>query len=173
MILCLDLDGCVVEYDFPRIVKEYFGVDLSPEKIFAYDLADVLGVSNDEINNMFYDQVWGEPQFVEDAIPTLKGWLDKNYVIGILSNRVKYMNIDGLIRWLTHYSIPYSFIIVKTGAKFDFHIDDSPAKLMSVDAKTKLLYNQPWNKRCLNVKRELKRVKNWQEIREIINGRNS
>lgn len=168
MIICIDLDGVVVRYDFHRLAKQYFGVKLPEDEIFAYDLADVLGVSPDEINDMFKEQVWGKPKFIEGAVETMRGWLNK-YVIGILSNRTKYMNIEGLIQWMEHYKIPFSFVVTKLKTyPFAYHIDDSPSKLMKVNAENKILFNQPWNKRCLNIKNGMIRVNNWQEIREII-----
>src|SRR3990167_3803382 len=70
----IDMDGCVCEYDFPKIVKTFFGIDLSSQAIFAYDLADVLGVAPHLINQMFKQQVWGTPRFMPDAIETLTDW---------------------------------------------------------------------------------------------------
>ena len=57
MKIIVDLDGVVCKYNFPQIVKDYFGVDLSPKSIFAHDLADVLGVAPVSINTMFQEQV--------------------------------------------------------------------------------------------------------------------
>jgi len=167
MNICIDIDGVLCEYDFPKIVKEYFGVTLPADSIYAYDLADVLGVSSDEIDNMFKEQVWGEPNFVEGAVETLKEWESKGYGIAVLSNRIKYMGVAGLLSWLINSFIPFTSL-VKSCDVFDYHIDDSPAKLMRVNAKTKLLYNQSWNERCLDIKGGLRRVHNWQEIREIV-----
>lgn len=165
MRLCLDLDGCVVQYQFSKIVKNFFGVDLSPRAIFAYDLADVLGVAPILIDKMFHEQVWGEPNFIEGAVETLIEWQDKNYELVIFSNRVKYMRYDGLAEWLTDWRIPFSGIDGGQGS-YDVHIDDSPSKLMATDSKLKLLFNQPWNTRCINITGKLERVFNWEEIKE-------
>src|SRR3990167_3071080 len=75
--ICLDLDGCICEYNFPKIVKNFFGVDLSSKMIFAYDLADVLGVAPALINIMFREQVYGKPIMVEGAIDTLRKWREE------------------------------------------------------------------------------------------------
>lgn len=165
--ICMDLDGCICEYDFPKIVKNFFGVDLSSQAIFAYDLADVLGVAPVLINTMFKEQVYGKPNLVEGAIETLKEWKLKGYELIIFSNRVKYMGYEGLTHWLIDWQIPFNDIDGGQGEYF-IHIDDSPAKLMATDSKIKLLFDQPWNRRCHNITGELIRMKNWEGIRTYV-----
>lgn len=161
--ICIDLDGVICEYNFPKIVKGFFGVELSARDIFAYDLADVLGVSHIDIDTMFQEQVYGKPIFLPGAIETLKEWQVKNYKLAIFSNRVKYMGESGLMNWLIDWQVPFTDIDDGKGI-YDIHIDDSPSKLMATDSKIKLLYSQPWNERCLNITGKLRRVKSWQEI---------
>ena len=165
--LCLDLDGCICEYNFPKIVKDFFGVDLSAQMIFAYDLADVLGVAPALINTMFSEQVYGKPSLVEGAIGTLKEWKSKGYELVIYSNRVKYMGYEGLAKWLIEWQVPFSGIDGGQGS-YDVHLDDSPAKLMATDSTIKLLFDQPWNQRCHNITGKLIRVKSWQEVRDYV-----
>jgi len=165
--ICVDIDGVICEYDFPKIVKNFFGVVLFSEMFFAYDLADVLGVAPVLINIMFQEQVYGKPNFVTGAIETLREWKSKGYKIDIFSNRIKYMGRLRLARWLVESDIPFDSIGDGMEA-YDFHIDDSPSKLMSTDSKVKLLFNQPWNERCLNITGELKRVYDWNEIRKAV-----
>ena len=164
--ICVDIDGCLCEYQFPQIVKSFFGVSIEKYAIYAYDLADVLGVSHLMIDTMFKEQVWGKPTFMPDALETLQEWVDK-YTILIYSNRVKYMGRQGLSDWLLGYNIPYTWI-TEGKQEYDIHIDDSPAKLMSTNSKVKLLYSQSWNARCLDITDSLRRVHNWKEIRDII-----
>ena len=164
MRLCLDLDGVICEYQFDKIVKSFFGIDLSARMIFAYNLADVLGVAPALINTMFKEQVYGKPNLVEGALDTLKEWKSKGFELIIYSNRVKYMGYEGLARWLIEYQIPFSGIDGGKG-EYDVHIDDSPSKLMGTNSKLKLLYDRPWNERCLNITGELCRVYNWAEVK--------
>ncbi len=166
--ILVDIDGVICTYDFPKIVKNFFGVDLSPQAIFAYDLADVLGVAPSLIDLMFKEQVYGKPNFIDGALDTLREWESKGYEIGIMSNRVKYMGQMGLVTWLVDNEIPFSGTD-RTGLdNYDFHIDDSPAKLASTNSKVKLLYTQPWNLRCLNIENKLTRVNSWEEIKSIV-----
>jgi len=162
--ICIDIDGVICEYDFPKIVKNFLGVDLSSKMIFAYDLADVLGVAPSLIDAMFQNQVFGKPNFITGAIATLEEWEAKGYDLAIFSNRIKYMGYGKLEGWLTEWQIPYSRIDEGKG-EYEFHIDDSPGKLMTTKSAVKLLYNQPWNERCLNIQGGLKRVYNWAEIK--------
>uniref|UniRef100_A0A6M3LT47 5' nucleotidase n=1 Tax=viral metagenome TaxID=1070528 RepID=A0A6M3LT47_9ZZZZ len=164
--ICIDIDGCLCEYNFPKIVRDFFGVDLSAQAIFAYDLADVLGVAPSLINTMFKEQVYGKPNFVEGAIATLKEWESNGYELVIYSNRVKYMGYKGLARWLVDWQIPFSGID-EGQSEYDVHIDDSPSKLMATDSKLKLLFRQPWNTRCVNITGKLRRVRSWEEIRDV------
>jgi len=166
--LLLDLDGCIVQYDFPRIVKDFFEVDISSQAIFAYDLADVLGVKPSLINTMFEAQVHGKPCFIDGSLDILNEWESKGYELIIFSNRVKYMGEIGLIKWLIDNRIPFDGIDVNGTGEYFAHIDDSPAKLAATNSEVKLLYAQPWNTRCLDIDRKFSRVHSWQEIREII-----
>jgi len=165
--ILVDIDGVICAYDFKFLVKKYFNVDLSPREIYAYDLADVLGVSNLEIDVMFKEQVFGEPTFNEGALETLNEWRGKHEII-IYSNRVKYMGQLELERWLNRYNIPFDDLVTKWLGTYDVHIDDSPAKLMNTNSTLKLLYEQSWNVKCLDIQNKLTRVKDWQEIRGLV-----
>jgi len=166
--LLLDLDGCVVEYNFPKIVKSFFGVDISKYQIYAYDLADVLGVAPIMINTMFKEQVFGKPNFIENALETLNEWKGR-HEITIFTNRIKYMSTKGLVEWLVEWDIPFHGIDVLGTEDYDVHIDDSPAKLRTTNSKMKVLYTQPWNERCLDIDKMFTRVSNWKELRRLIN----
>ena len=169
MKILLDIDGVTTEYNFPKLVKNFFGVDISKYQIYAYDLADVLGVSPMMINNMFKEQVYGKPTFTEGALETLNEWYGKNEII-IYSNRTKYMKDIELVQWLIGSGIPFNGISIEGKDNCNYCIDDSPAKLMNTICKRKLLFTQPWNKRCMDITHSLERVNSWREIREIVGG---
>ncbi len=166
--ILIDIDGVICEYDFPRIVKEKFDILLDPESIFAYDLADVLGVSPVDIDNMFRGQVYGPARFIKGSLEVLNQWQDKGYDIEIFSNRVKYMGKDGLIQWLIGNNIPFNGIDLNGKGRYDYHIDDSPGKLASTDSLHKILFNHPWNRRCLDIHKLFNRVFSWEEIKTLV-----
>lgn len=166
--LLLDIDGVICEYQFSKIVKSFFGIDLSSKAIFAYDLADVLGVAPALINTMFKEQVYGPPNFINGSLEVLQSWKDKGYRILIFSNRVKYMGIFALGQWLIDYKIPFDDIDIYATGEYDYHIDDVPSKLASTQSITKLLYTQPWNKGCLDIQKQMIRVNSWVEIKNIV-----
>ncbi len=166
--ILLDIDGVICEYDFPKIVKDFFKVDLSNQAIFAYDLADVLGVAPVLINTMFKNQVYGKPNFIDGSLDILREWESKRYELTIFSNRVKYMGDYQLVKWLVDNQIPFSSIDVSGTGTYDFHVDDSPSKLAATKSTFKLLYSQPWNRRCLDINKCLIRVTSWQEIKNLV-----
>ncbi len=165
--LLLDLDGVICEYQFDKIVRDFFGVKLT-SPIFAYDLADVLGVTHEQINKMFQEQVYGKPHFVDGSLEILKEWDKKDYLLMIFTNRVKYMGAEGLFKWLIENGIPFNGIDDDNGLEYDFHLDDSPAKLATTNSKVKLLYSQPWNRQCIDIFKQFRRVEGWHEIKEIV-----
>jgi 5'(3')-deoxyribonucleotidase len=163
------LDGVVCEYDIPKLVKNFFGVDISKYIISAYDIADFLGVSSIAVNTMFKEQVFGKPNFIEGSIETLKEWESKGHELVIFSNRTKYMGYNRLAEWLMIWKVPFSGIDGGKG-EYDIQIDDYPKKLRDTNSKLKLLFDQPWNRECKNIENALKRVYNWQDIkREVSN----
>ncbi len=168
MRLLIDLDGVICEYKFSLLVKNFFGVDLSSKAIFAYDLADVLGVAPALINTMFKEQVYGPPNFINGSLEVLQSWKDKGYRILIFSNRVKFMGIFALRQWLINYKIPFDDIDIYATGEYDFQIDDSPSKLAAPKSIIKLLYTQPWNKGCLDIQKQMIRVNSWVEIKSIV-----
>ncbi len=165
--ICVDLDGVICGYDFPRIVKDYFGVSLDPQSIFAYDLADVLGVSPEEIHHMFEEQIYSAPNFVKGAWETLREWQAKGYELSIFSNRGEYMGQEEFREWLTRWFIPFDYLTIGY-EEYDVHIDDSPSKLMATDSRLKLLFDRPWNQRCLNITGRIERVYNWGDIKKKV-----
>ncbi len=168
MRLLLDIDGTLCSYPFKSMVKKCFNVDLDPLSIYAYDLADVLGVSTDSINDMFKEQVFGKPTFEDNALGILNEWHKENSIV-IYTNRLKYMSPRELLIWITDNKIPCDGVDMNGTGYYDVYIDDSPAKLMSVKSAIKLLYAQSWNQNCLNITKELRRVNSWLQVKEVLN----
>jgi len=166
--ILLDIDGCITTYNFEVLVLKHFKVDITGLVISAYDLADLLGVSNLAIDMMFKDTIWGKPDFQKDALEVLNGWKRQGHELVIHSSRVNYMGEIGLASWLVDNKIPFSGIDI-TGryGEYDAQIDDRPSKLKNANSKLKLLYNTSYNQSCANIEKDLMRVYNWQEVRNV------
>ena len=164
-ILC-DVDGCICSYPFPKIIKKYFGVSIPTKAIFAYSLEDCLGVSSAVVGVMFKVEAMQAPVFIKGALDALKQLRAEGHLIFIYTNRVRFMTDGELVDWLQLYGIPFDCLYKGQERVFDFHVDDSPAKLMGTNGlvKRKLLFDQPWNKGCLNITGKLERVKSWKAV---------
>lgn len=174
--IIVDIDGCIAKYDFPTLTKQYFGKSIPNKGVWTYSLEDSLGVASRHIIDMFTEEVFAPPNFVQGALGALKHFISKDYNVCIHTNRLKFMEVNELEDWLNKWGIPYSSIIVNGDLPgyVHAHVDDSPKKLMYTDDNTTvkhlLLFDNPWNRQCLNITGKLHRVKTWKEIREVVNG---
>jgi len=174
--LLIDIDGVICQYDFPRLTKQYFGVEVPNAGVFTYSLEDSLGLPPKAISDMFAKEVFAEPNMIPGAIQQLERFIDSGYAVLIYSNRLHWMTQEELGDWLDKWGIPYTDVI--NGGQLPSYIhgyvDDSPVKLLSVDEQTivkhLILFTNPWNKRCLDILGKFERAKNWNQVRRIING---
>uniref|UniRef100_A0A6M3L955 5' nucleotidase n=1 Tax=viral metagenome TaxID=1070528 RepID=A0A6M3L955_9ZZZZ len=175
-IIC-DIDGVICKYDFPKLIKKYFGVMIPNKGIFTYSLEDALGVPPKAVNNMFAREVFNPPNLVKGVVDNLNYFIDKDYAVLIYTNRLHFMTQGELGDWLETWGIPYTDII--NGGELPTyvhaHIDDSPRKLLQVDEDTtvkhRILFSNPWNRGCLDILGKFERAKTWGEIRRIIDER--
>ncbi len=175
--IIMDIDGVVSRFAFALMIKKYFGVSIPNSKISCYSIEDCLGVSPEAVTRMFAEENKAPPVFVPGAIESLKYLMAKDYDIYILSDRLKFMGMDTLVDWIERWHIPYSAVVTadELPSYVYAHVDDSPAKLMSVRDKAvvkhSILFSNPWNKNCLNIENAMDTAKNWKEVRGIIDGR--
>ena len=173
--IIVDLDGVTVQYNFAEIIQKDFGHTVINSGIWCCSIEDSLGVSPEAVTKMFQVENKAKPNFMPGAIETLKYFLAKDYEVYILTNRLYFMTKEELVAWLEKYRIPYSGLVTNGDLPFyaHAHIDDSPTKLMSVrdkiEVKHSILFENPWNKKCLNIKGEMERAKNWGQVRRIVN----
>lgn len=174
--ILIDIDGCVAQYDFPRIVKKHFGVEVANKQVQLYSLEDCLGLPSEQVNGMFKTEAFEPPNLIRGAVRALDWLVVNDWNVCIHSNRVKFMGKEGLEDWLDKYSIPYS--VVLNGDALPCYVqaavDDYPSKLLRIDEETTvkklLLFNQPWNEMCLDLLRKFTRVNNWTQVMEELNG---
>ena len=175
--IVIDIDGVVAQYNFSRMLKKYFGVAIPNSWIYSHSIEDCLGLPSKDVWQMFLKEAKEPPDFVDGAIPALKE-LHRRHTLFIYTHRLKFMGLPQLREWLDRWGIPYDYIFfddLVPKHSFDYHIDDSPQKLMDMNdtVKHKLLFDQPWNRRCKNITGKLRRVKGWQEVLEVINNARS
>ena len=174
--LLIDIDGVICQYDFPRLTKQYFGIEIPNEGIYTYSLEDALGVSSKAISDMFAQEVFGKPNFVTDAVKYLKYFLDNGYAVNIYSNRLCWMTQEELGDWLDKWGVPYTDVTNGGGLPSYIHgyVDDCPSKLLGIDEQTTvkhlILFSNPWNTHCLDILNKFTRAKSWLEIRRILDG---
>ncbi len=171
--LIVDVDGCIAQYDFPAILKKYFGVTLTNKDIYAYSLEDCLGTSSAAIEDIFIKECFAPPNFIPGAINTLKYLMARDDEIYILTNRLHFMSETEFEEWAEKYGIPYTAILNGRLPEYAHaQVDDHAVKLMNTQqlttVKHSILFNAPWNRRCLNVTGQLERAKNWGQVKEII-----
>ena len=165
--ICLDLDGVVCEYDFPRMIKEDFGIDIRTEDIYTYDIDDILGVTKEAVKAMFKKRVYDPARCEPDARDTMEEWIERGYKILVYSSRSSLMGSVTLELWIDENHIPCTHLTTGQG-EYDIHIDDRPSKLAATDSRHKLLYNRPWNRGCWDIKHQFRRVYDWKEIKERV-----
>lgn len=176
MVILVDLDGTVVHYDFPKLIKKWFKVEVPDKLIQCYSLEEALGVPTALIAEMFEAAVFYEPEFVPGALAALRSFISNGHEVGIYSNRLIWMTTGELSGWMEKHSIPYTGIETNKTLPSYVHafVDDSPVKLMNVDytieVKNLILLDQPWNRKCLNIMGRMQRAKNWAQVRGIIKG---
>jgi len=176
MRLLIDIDGVICTYDFPALTKKYFGVSVPNNSIWTYSLEESLGVSTEEVVAMFEEVAFEEPKFTHKALESLGELVRRDHYVWLYSNRIHFMGHQLLSDWVWDNNIPH-IGVVRNIEKFkdlwgyvDYHIDDSPTKLMNLGDFTnhKLLFSRPWNCRCLDIQNQLTRVMNWDDIMEIL-----
>ena len=175
--LLVDIDGVICQYDFPRLTKQYFGVEIPNEGIYTYSLEDALGVPSKAVGDMFAKEVFAKPNFVDGAVNYLKYFLDNGYTVNIYSKRLHWMTQEELGNWLDKWGIPYTDVINGGGDLPSYihgYVDDSPTKLLKIDEQTTvkhlILFSNPWNVHCLDILGKFERAKNWLEVRRILDG---
>lgn len=174
MNIIIDIDGCICNYDFPTLIKKYFGVEVPNKAVLFYSLEDCLGLPPSAVTEMFREEVHAPPNFVPGAIKVMTDLLDDGHNISLFTNRIMFTSTYELENWLDKYEIPYTNIVLPESLPSYAHamIDDSPRKLLMADQITRikhlLLFDNPWNRKCLDVLHKFERVKTWGRVKRAI-----
>ena len=174
--IVVDIDGCVCQYDFPRLIKKHFGMGILPEWVWCYSLQESLGLPKNAVNRMFEEEAYKDPAFLPDALRVLERMVQGNNVY-ILSHRENIMGRRDFKVWLGRHHIPHTQIISCKTLPSHVHvaIDDYPTKLLEVASKTNvedlLLLVQPWNVQCRDLLNWFTWVESWKQIEEELYGK--
>ncbi len=170
--ILVDIDGVVAKYNFKAMLMKHFGITVPDSWIYAYSIEDCLGLPSQDVWRMFVEEAKEPPAFIDGAQDALKKLIRK-HTIYIYTNRVKIMGAAPLRQWLNDNHIPHDALYFNDlvhSDTYDYHIDDSPQKLMDTNGavRHKLLFDQPYNRKCKNITGKLQRVADWAEVLEVI-----
>ncbi|HOG18891.1 MAG TPA: hypothetical protein PKW37_00415 [Salinivirgaceae bacterium] len=194
-MIYVDCDDVISEStsSYIEIIKREFGIDKCFEDIKSFDLKKSFGLTEEQYK-LFFDIIHSHEELmkfkpVEGAIETMHEWAKKGNKIGIVTGRLTTA-YDSTIEWLANYKVPYDYFIIvdkynrtdidKTIAKpleylrslkIDFAIEDSlsTANYLAECPNVKVaLMDRPWN-RDDYINKNIVRVFNWKEIKELYN----
>lgn len=173
--LIVDVDGVIAQYNFPRMMKKWFGVSVKNEDIWCYSLEDALGLDPFLVEEMWVAEADEPAIFIPGAIKSLEELRLAGYKILIRSQRAKIMGAERLEGWLEENKIPFDQVLATPLDMPDYAhaaIDDRPSKLSLlnelVKVKTLILFDQPWNRQCLNIHGRFYRVKTWAQVKSVL-----
>jgi uncharacterized HAD superfamily protein len=180
----IDIDGVIIDFidEFIRFYRKKYPRfrKLRKSHIRSYDLGSILGLQRDEINELVeHTIINGKFELNEGADRVLREISGDN--IYICTSRPPRHH-DRTLKMLDNFDIPYRKILFKPEGRkleallmempgFDLFIEDNVAEAIRLSRLVKqvLVFKQPWNEGCLNVRRTLKYVNNWDEILTAVN----
>ncbi len=174
MNLGFDIDGVIADFSEPLIqaIKRNYGVTLSEEDIYCFDLNLVLGITKAEETQLVSEVLKGDLPLYSGAREVLAQLSREGHSIFLLTGRWSYLR-NATELWLKEKSVPYTELhLLTVGKKYevdiaglDLIVEDSLKEALEWTQRVKnvLVYDHPWNQ-TLNVKGLTKRVHNWNEI---------
>lgn len=179
MNLCIDIDGTITEpYYWLRRANEYFKTNIQPKDVTAYEIHKVLGIEEVAFRQFYnsYGKLLHKEAKIRFGVRQMINKLQQNHQIHIVSAREEKLK-DITLEWLDSYQIPMDSIALLGDSNkvwkakqlaSDFFIEDSydNAIQLSQAGFDVLLINCNYNKGPIPA--NVKRVKNWYQIAQII-----
>jgi len=174
--IAVDIDGVISDFvgTFIPLVKERYGIELSQDDIYVHDLFLVLGITEQETQELIIETLRRPIRPIPGAVKALKK-INSNHDVHIITAR--HPSAQEITKqWLSDHKIQYdSLIWLKEGnkhlleKKFDIVIDDHLRELLGFHGKVKhlVVFDHPWN-RTKNVKALVRRVYTWNDIENLI-----
>ena len=181
----VDIDGVIVDFisefikayhkRFPRFRK------LRKEMIARHNIGSIIGLFDEEIIELIeHTTLYHDLPLIEGADTTLQKLAEDNNIY-ICTARPEHHR-EQTIELLAQHNIPYKKLIFRGRNKklevilrelprFDIFIEDNIAEAIHLSKLVKqvLVFRQPWNNNCLNVRRTLKYVDGWDDIYQAVN----
>jgi glutaredoxin/uncharacterized HAD superfamily protein len=171
MRIGVDIDGTVADYNIETTKKNHVGKELADNLFVCYIEATAGSGTGKGTLDVFLEYARQKPKLIKDSIEVMRRLMRKGHEVIIYTNRAAFMARKELEDWLQKYGIPYSQVWYdKTPPVLDYHIDDNPAKLVSLGTQVrhKVLINQPWNSSCTDEQMGERRVNGWLEFERLI-----
>ena len=177
MNIGFDIDGVISDFvkTFIELVEIKYGIKLNEEDIYCHDLNLVLGITKNERNQLITETLKKDLALNRGAKETLAKLFSEGHKIYLLTARYGAL-LEGTKTWLEKNGVTYSQLLhLCEGQKYladidiDVIVEDCLLDALEWTQKTKyvLLFDHPWNQ-TKNVKKLVKRVRDWDEIyREI------
>ena len=170
MKIGVDIDGTIADYNLTATTKKHLGREEANDVFICFSESAILKGPGEELLAVFQKYARQKAILIDGAVESIRRLRDKGHNIIIYSNRLLFMDKAELEDWLRDNKIPFTAVWAKRNPpQLDYHVDDNPAKLVNLGdgTRNKLLFDQPWNRRCLDVA-NIRRVYNWKEVEEII-----
>ncbi|MBD3170049.1 MAG: hypothetical protein GF307_11240 [candidate division Zixibacteria bacterium] len=184
LIIGVDIDGVIVDF-ISEFIKAYHKRyprfrKIKKEMIARHNIGSIIGLFDEEIIDLIeHTTLFHELPLIEGADITLTKLAEENDIY-ICTARPEHHR-ERTIDMLSQYNIPYKKlifrgrnkkleVILKELPRFDIFIEDNIAEAIHLSKLVKrvLVFRQPWNDNCLNVRKTLKYVSSWDEIYEAI-----
>lgn len=177
--IAIDIDGVVCDFTNSalEVIREVYGISIRLNQIIYHNLEFVLGLSKQEVEKIIV-RVLNNPSNVNpvsDCKPILQKLIDDGHHITLLTSRRLVMRHVTQV-WLDMYKIPHHELVFMTDyreypVRFDIMLDDFPAKLIDIENNVEelVLFTQPWNTRCLDLRGRFTRIANWQQFLVFVN----
>jgi uncharacterized HAD superfamily protein len=177
MNLGFDIDGVIADFAtvLIGIIKEKHNIVFTKEEIYCHGINLVLGLTKKETENLIAEAFSHNIEIVNGSKPILEKLQAEGHKIYLLTARSKPMR-KMTEKWLMKNGICYTQLIhLDSGEKnqtklnLDVIVEDCLQEALEWSPKVKniIVYDQPWNQ-TRNIKKIIKRVKNWDEIYQEI-----
>lgn len=179
--LGIDIDGTITcPTSFIPYINESFNKNLSLEDLVVYDLATVIGITNEEFIEWMRKNepsIYKDAPLVDYALPVLEKWKELHTLTFISARNNLYQDIT--YSWFEQQNIPYHHIeLIGTHNKLeavkkhtiDIFFEDKHDNACDIAEECDIpviLFNTPYNQDPIH--KNVIRVSNWKEAENWVN----